>query len=135
MAYKSLGLAALLVTALRSVVADPKVAADNERQDNEIAQVRTGFASLTERLDAFVRDNGALDADQAETLTGMKAELEAMGLALAGPADDPADNGVIAEVQPANIEGEGGTVATSPAADAVVEAQTQEQEGGQGGGE
>lgn len=115
--YQRLGLAALVVSAIRSAVADPAVQEQVDEQARQIGEVRSSMDALTSRLDAItstVAENGTLDASQAEELSGIRAELAELATALAGPADDPADNGVLAEVAPVAEE-------TSPAADAIVE--------------
>lgn len=104
--YQRLGLAALLVSAMRSAVADPEVQAQVDAQGAQISAVRSGFDSLTSRLEAIessVGENGKLDEGQAEELAGIKAELRDMADALTGPADDNTDNGVIAEVAPVEV--------------------------------
>lgn len=118
MTFQRLGLAALLVSAIRGVVADPAVQEQIDSQQSAIDSVRAGFDSLTGRLSAIeatATANGTLDEDQAADLAGIKAELADLATALAGPRDDPNDNGVLAEVEPV------GDV-TSAAADAIVEA-------------
>lgn len=130
MAYQRLGLAALVVGAIRSAVADPEVQAQVDEQAQALASVRAGFDSLNERLEALsgkVAAGETLDADQAEELAGIKGELNDLATALVGPAEDDSDNGVIAEVEPV-ID------TTSPAADAIVEAEAPAPEGGGGTG-
>lgn len=128
MPYVRLGLAALVVGAIRAAVADPAEQEQLDEQGRAIAEVRSRFDTLNshvETLSAAVASGQALDADQAETLAGIKAELSDLATALTGPADDPNDNGVIAEVEPAAIAD------PSPAADAIVE----EAPAASGGGE
>lgn len=120
MAYKSFGLAALLVSALRSAVAlpDDDTKAELEKQREQIAGVRTAFDGINERLDGLTKqlaDNGSVDSEQHEALQGIQNELAEMAAALTGPADDDDDNGVLAEVEA--VEG----APISPTADALVE--------------
>lgn len=118
MTYQSFNLGALIVSALRSAVADPAQQEQIDAQAAQIGEVRSAFDGLTSRLDSIVSTveaNGTLDADQAADLAGIKAELAGLATALTGPADDDDDNGVIAEVEPIDPS------VTSPAADAVVE--------------
>lgn len=118
MTYKSLGLAALLVSAIRSAVADPAEQEQIDAQQAQIDSVRSAFDGLNGRLEALssaVSENGTLDADQAADLDGIKGELAQLADALTGPADDTSDNGVIAEVEQIDPD------ATSPTADAIVE--------------
>lgn len=119
MTYKSFGLAALLVGALRSAVADPALQEQVDAQQGQIEGVRGAFDGLTGRLSAIetaIADNGTLDADQAADLAGIKGELADLATALTGPRDTPDDNGVIAEVAPVE------TAPVSDAATAIAEA-------------
>lgn len=120
MTYQRMGLAALVVSALRAVVADPAVQERQDEQQTQIDSVRAGFDTINSRLEslsATVASNGTLDADQAADLDGIKAELADLANALTGPAGDTTDNGVIAEVEPIDPDGD-----TSAAADAIVQA-------------
>lgn len=119
MAYTPLGLAGLLVSAIRSAVADPEVKTQLAEQKQAIAAVRTGFDELQDRLETLTSNlaqNDDVDDAQREELEGIKTELAAMADALTGPADDDTDNGVIAEVQPVD------TAEPSPAADEALAA-------------
>lgn len=120
MPYQPLGLAGLIIGAIRSAVADPALQEQVDAQAQQITNVRNAFDDLNGRVGALAdaaAANGQLDADQAEELAGIKGELEALATALTGPADDPTDNGVLTEVEPVD------STVTSPAADAIAEEQ------------
>lgn len=127
MTYVRLGLAALLVSAIRSAVADPAEQQQLDDQQQQIDAVRAKFDDLTGQLSsvqAAVAANGNLDDDQAATLDGIKSELSDLATALAGPRDDTTDNGVLAEVE------QHPDADPSPAADAIVEDAPAAPEGG-----
>lgn len=122
MTYRSFGLAALVVGAIRSAVADPEQAEQVAENTRVIGEVRTAMDGMTSRLESITSNltaNGAVDEDQTATLEGIRAELADLATALAGPADDPEDNGVLAEVEPAP------DAPASPAADEIAAQQTE----------
>ena len=102
MGYQRLGLAALLVSAMRSAVGNPEQETVDSAQQAAIDDVRARFDELTDKLDTIataVAEGQTLDAAQSEELSGIKGELAEMADALTGPAGDTTDNGVLAEVQ------------------------------------
>lgn len=122
MSYQSLGLAGLIVSAIRAAVADPALQAEvheataaNAEQAAQIAAVQEGFTAIGDRLTALEADD-TLNDDARDTVAGLRAELADIATALTGPVDDETDNGVIGEVQP--VDG----VEPSPSADDAVDA-------------
>lgn len=111
MAFNPLGLAALVVSAIRSAVTDPELVAKVEAN-------RAAFDSLTGQL-ATVQEtltaNDALDTAQQETLSGIVTELQALADALTGPAASEEDLGLAGEVETTD-EGE-----ASPTVDLIAE--------------
>ena len=91
-----LGLAALVVQALRTAVTDPALV-------ENVADVRAGMDELTTKvadLKEQLSANGALDVEQDAALDEINSELSALADALTGPADDENDTGVIGAVEP-----------------------------------
>lgn len=126
MTYKRLGLAALLVSALRSAVTNPEQETVDEAQQAQIDGVRGAIDGLTETVASLrsrVESGEQLEASHAEELAGIESELNDLADALTGPADDTSDNGVIAEVQPLPDAPTSGTAdsVVSDAVDAGIE--------------
>lgn len=128
MAYKSLGLAALLASAFRSNVPDLAQETRDEAQEAKLAELnerfqlnvdagRTAFDQLIERVAGIETANGA----QQEDIDGVVAELKAMADTFTGPAGDTSDNGLAAEVAPVSPD-----APTSPAVDAAIDAAADE---------
>lgn len=111
-----LGLAALLASALRSAAPNHEQNANNEAQQRQIDAVRSGFESLKAELAALREGGTALDATQTERLEAIEREMTEMADVLTGPADNPEDNGVIAEVQLVSED-----APTSSTADTIVQ--------------
>lgn len=125
MAYKSLGLAALLASAFRSHVPDLAQETRDEAQESQLADLkerfqqnvdagRAAFDTLVERVAGIE----AKDASQQEDIDGVVAELKSMADTFTGPAGDTTDNGLVAEVAPVASD----TATTSPTVDAVIDA-------------
>lgn len=130
MAFKALNLAVLLATALRASIPDTAQEARDKAQDDRAAQDAAAVRAQFDELTATVKRLADSDVDRDEIIAGITKELEGIATVLAGPADDPEDNGLISEVEQVVTE-----EATSPAVDAIVAdaAETQEQEQGQSG--
>lgn len=117
MAYQSLGLAGLIVAALRHAVADPALADEISSQAAGLNAVRSTLDTMGAQLTTLqtkIAADEALSADDHEALAGIQAELSGLATALAGPADDDTDNGALSQVQPVD------NAPPSPSADAAA---------------